>query len=227
MGTLKRTTSVTQTSAPSKKRRVGFKKRRVPINLQLQPELKYNQSLQNQQSITAGTVFTIAPTQIAQGDDYNMRSGMKISPEWIRLRMTIGGDPAAPTNLAEFRRIIFIDWGCNGAVPALGEVLLSTDAKSIKNYSFKDRFTIVRDDYFNVLAFANSTNQPWCEDTYVSMAKYFRNRKKYCGYQGTGSSVGSQGPGQIFVFILSDTSITGGTGNNGLSFSCVCGYFDS
>lgn len=209
-----------------KKSKTFRKKKSVPVMSVLQPELKYSLVTQNQQSMTAGTVFTIAPTQIAQGDDFNMRSGMKISPEWLRLHAVIGPDIATGTAI-EVRRLIFIDWGTNGAVPAAGEVLQSVDPKSVKNYSFAERFKILKDDYQVIWAVTASGYQPYVEDTYISLSPHFRNQHKRCSYQGTGSSVTSQGPGQIYIMYLTDTSITGGAGNIGLSYSASVGYFDA
>lgn len=195
----------------------------------LPPELKFSQLLNNGQSLST-TWNLINTTGMAQGDDIGQRNGQRITPEGLWLRACVGADPTVGLSAAyaELRRIIFIDWGCTGAVPAQGDVFLNnSDPKSVKNYQNSQRFQIVKDDYMLIVATtAAGTVTPYSEDTYVDLSKYFRRRGKITQYIGTGATATSIGGGQVFIAYITDQSITGSS-NIGLSYAACITYFDN
>lgn len=198
----------------------------------LPPELKYTVNVLNNGILTS-TWTLLNLTGIAQGDTVSNRQGSRITPEWIRMKSTVSPDLATAYGggAVELRRVVFIDRGGIGAVPAQTDVFnTATEPKSLKNYQNSQRFIILKDDYVNVMntsAAGAGTSSTFVDDLYIDLSKYFRLVKKVTSYTGTGATSADIGQGAVYIAWITDQTLGTGMNNTGLAYSASLGYFDN
>lgn len=198
----------------------------------LPPELKY--TVNNTDNAILSTTWTLLNlTGIAQGDTVSSRQGSRITPEWIRMKAMVTPEltTAYGGGTVELRRIVFIDRGGIGAVPAQTDVFnTNSNPRSLKNYQNSQRFIILKDDYVPVINSSSSgagTIQPFCDDLYVDLSKYFRRVGKVTSYTGTGATSADIGQGAVYIAWITDQTLGSGSGNTGLAYTASLGYFDN
>lgn len=99
----------------------------------------------------AGTVTDLALWGITQGNALNQRIGNNIRLKELQMRLTVNGDTGSTdTDRTRIRVLIVQDKQCNGALPAVTDVLLQANVLSLYNYNNVvgcggHRFVILKD----------------------------------------------------------------------------------
>lgn len=114
------------------------------------PEVKFIDFSSVSTSVdSAGLVFQIPLNDIPQGIDGSDRIGQSVSIKNCGYRVNI--DQAITGALPSTVRIMLIwDKQPNGAVPAVTDVLQTANFNSFLNTSYRERFTVLRNDYISL-----------------------------------------------------------------------------
>lgn len=100
-------------------------------------------------STTVSTTPTIVSfNNIAQGVDYNNRVGNSIKVENMLMRQLITTDTLQQA--VTFRHMIIVDNESDGALPVITDVLESSSVLSPMNHNNGKRFTVLRDDLYDI-----------------------------------------------------------------------------
>jgi hypothetical protein len=146
------------------------------------------------------TGFIQPLTLIAQGTDYlNERVGDSIKLQRIEFKMKLLMDAASTGTVV--RVILFRDlFQTGGGTPAPADLLEDVGSTysplSPLNYLLRDRFGIVSD---NLVDLSSSGNQ--CATLVVDTA-----HEGHVKFVGTTNTTASAGPGQIYLYLVSDES---------------------
>jgi len=125
---------------------------------------------------------------VATGTDYNTRVGREITMKSLYFRYQF-----ASTVNAFLRFMIVYDKQCNGAAPAILDILSAVTFTSPNNLNNKDRFVTIMD---KTVAFDTA------RQLYMFQKKY-RKLNTTTQYSNTGATVGSIGTGSVYLIIFS------------------------
>jgi hypothetical protein len=187
------------------------------------------------QSITFGDATT-ANFQLLNGmlmgSGFWNRIGQRVSLKSIQMNMEFqwtGSGPAANNSIA-YRIILFYDAQSNKTMPAVSDLLLSTlynsttatNSQSMINLNNRDRFLIIKDWRFSILAWPTVAQQAssamWIS-SYLSTQNHLPTTKKWyiklngleTIYNNSTGAIGDINTGALALMILSDVS--GANGN--------------
>ncbi len=128
-----------------KRRELNRLRRDVNV-LKSNVDLKFN-DIANNDSVVATTGIVILAFTIADGNTQSQKDGLKITIKSIRIRYQLKL-PATSTiaDGTDICRILLVkDKQCNGALPAVSDILAGTDIQNHKNLENSKRFTILSD----------------------------------------------------------------------------------
>jgi hypothetical protein len=148
-------------------------------------------------STTFNQTGAVTPiSQIAQGLNFTDRVGDSIRLQRVQVKFRLFKNTGATQSLLRF--IIFRDNDCQGATPAIGDVLQTTGSAlaplSMLDFLNRRRFAILRD----CLITLNNTG----ENTYVE--SFDVPHHGHVLYLGTAADAASQGKGSLFCAYVSD-----------------------
>lgn len=177
-------------------------------NILALPETKVTSSYADTGAYTAATANSHIMPLIAAGDGADQREGMRVFPQWLRIRNRVTYTTGNAPQGGVFRRIVWIDWGFNGAAISPLEGGMAGALTAISNL-YKNRVKILRDDLVAV-----SPTEPLAMDTFIDLKPYYSvPGKNYIQYTGTGS--GDINTGAVFIwYIFSNNVADGGFGYN-------------
>lgn len=159
-----------------------------------------------------GTVTPVS--QIVQGLDFTNRVGDSIKLQYVQFHYRIFKNPTATQTVV--RIILFRDNDCQGATPAIGDLLQATGT-AVAPLTFRDflnrkRFAILHDK----LSTVNSTG----ESTFT--VSFETAHEGHILFLGTAANAASQGKGSMFVAVVSDESLNTPT----IAFQCRLVFTD-
>lgn len=160
---------------------------------------------------TTGSVTTLSTTPqiillngVATGTDYNTRVGREITMSSLYFRFQF-----ASTVNAFLRFMIVYDKQCNGAAPAITDILSAITFVSANNLNNKDRFVTIMD---KTVAFDTA------RQLYMFQKKY-RKLNTVTQFTGTGATVGSIGTGSVYLIVFSQNDTPSFAFNSRIRFS--------
>ncbi len=104
-------------------------------------DLNFNPQLASQ----AGSIFSLSLMSV--GDNYNQRDGLSIRPLQFEVNFSqVWDTTTVASQNGMFRLIIFRDFNCLGASPAVGDLLDTTTVDGLYNHLASDRFQILFDE---------------------------------------------------------------------------------
>lgn len=136
-----------------------------------------------------GVVFI---TGITQGTAATERTGVSIKAVSHLMRFDVQLNPNATSSM--FRILVFIDDSCNGANPAVTDVLNAASYLSPLNINNGKRFRVVWDKLVRLSTNGNA----------IVGKKVFKKLNHHIRYNGTGSTVTSAKEGNMFCLVISD-----------------------
>lgn len=170
-------------------------------NLLALPETKVANFYSTTDTAVADIVYGHNPCTIAAGDAAEQREGMRIFPQWLRLRNLFSYTSGNAPNGGAVRRIVFIDWGFNGTGISILDAVGVTNG--ISNL-LKSRIKIVRDDLFAV-----SNSDPVVDDTFIDLKPYYSQiGKNYVQYDGTNAT--DYRAGNITIWYIFSNAVAAG-----------------
>lgn len=151
---------------------------------------------------TAGTVTLL--NGIAQGDDFNNRTGRKITMKSIYIRGFVApADDSSGPNLA--RLIVFYDSQSNGTTPTITQVLTASSSVSHLNLDNRDRFKILHDSQYVQGHIDNTATQSFAQSpgphpikVYIRIPKAYQNTT----YNNTGATAGVVATGGLWMLTI-------------------------
>jgi hypothetical protein len=166
------------------------------------------------------------------GSGFWNRIGQRVSLKSIQMQMQFqwtGSGPSS-TNSIGYRIILFYDAQSNKAMPAVSDLLLSTlynsttatNSQSMINLNNRDRFLIIKDWRFSILAWPTVASQATASNyasNYLSTQNHLPTMKKWyiklngleTIYNNSTGGIGDINTGTLALMILSDYS--GANGN--------------
>jgi len=162
---------------------------------------------------TSGTVTDLSLWGIQLGTAVNQRVGNNIKLEELQLRFQATGDTTAgDLDPACTRVLIVVDHQCNGALPAVTDVLLQASVISHYNYNnvrgcgagSGSRFQILKDDVitFNPMPYYNGTS------SLAAGMSYFRSWKfkklPFIQYDANAGAITDLCSKNVFMLTVSD-----------------------
>lgn len=140
-----------------------FKKRKLTIPRQLSlyygryagknAELKFFEDTQDVSNLaTAGVIAYISLNRIPQGVTETTRVGRKCVIKRINLRGTVSlpSQTAIVNATNTYRVIVYLDKQANGDTATVTDILETADEKAFNNLSNSQRFTVLKDWYFQL-----------------------------------------------------------------------------
>lgn len=184
---------------PSKGRQRTFRRRPNALSLAKRNraeilrgrEMHYNESaIQTETTATAGEIFYVSG--VAVGDQVDDRTGNKISNKEHIVNIWFEGDIASRM----VRLILFRDMQCQGALPAVTDVLSAANIHSQLNWANRARFSILRDRYVMLPATLNDYESH-------KMVKFRTKRPMNIEYITDAEAVTGAGKGNVFLLVIS------------------------
>lgn len=155
-------------------------------------------------AVTAGTPSVSLLSGIAEGDDYNQRSGRKAKLLSVRVRGTLL--PAAATG--SVRIILVLDKSPNGSTPAAADILRTgTNVADPINADNSDRFVILGDDLISSKNYNAAAAGMREYDRYVSL------KGVLASFQNTGATASGPTSNALYLYINCDGTATTVTPN--------------
>lgn len=154
-------------------------------------EAKFIDNVNSTVATDSGAVFPL--TLLGQGDTDENRNGNSILLKDLILRGRVVINSNSTTGTAHCRRIIFVDTACQGATPAVTDVLDTATPLSPLNMNNSKRFVILHDENISVMTGGRQ---------FVLQKKYLK-LPFHVKYIGTGSTVASQGLNGVFMLEIS------------------------
>lgn len=139
-------------------------------------------------------------TGIAQGDQSVQREGLKINLVSIQARISCQSNPVQQ-GYQPVRFILFIDRNCNGANPAITEVLESNQYNSLTAHEWRNRFHILMD---KTIATNNQTENDSRGICFKYYKRFPRGRKVF--YKGTAAPIANAASNQLFLLLIGDNA---------------------
>ncbi len=147
-------------------------------------------------SATVGLCYYVSGTPL--GDDAEEdRTGNKVTSKWYRCRVWFNGDIAS----RRVRVIMFRDMNCQGAVPAVTDVLEAAQLESGYNWNNRARFSILSDKQISL------PSQIADVEAYKHI-QYKTTRSMKLEYISAAEAVTGAGKGAIFMLIISSVNGT-------------------
>lgn len=186
----------------------GFWKLKKLINVEVK---NFDVAVTSLSVPSAGTIVQF--TGIAEGDEYNQRTGRSIKASSFLLKCDLAINASATSSA--FRQLIFIDTMTNGAAPAVTDVLSAASYLAEMNINGVQphRFRILSDKTFTL------SNQGTQSRTF---SKYHKLRH-HINWYGTGGGTTNMGPGQVFVLWIGSEA----TNTPTLNYSARFRYVDN
>jgi len=129
------------------------------INTGMRPEKKYIDTIFTGTFDTTGEVLDATGLNlIAQGDTATTRDGRECWIKSIHIRGEIYCAAATGVSSSIIRLLLILDTQCNGAYPAVLDVLSSNGTKSFNNLDNSKRFKTLKDWHFAVNTPTLTTN---------------------------------------------------------------------
>lgn len=202
MPRVKRTRESSTAARAYKKAKYGAVVRRSAMYRQLaMPETKVANFYSTTDTAVADIVYGHVPCAISAGDGADQREGMRIFPQWLRLRNLFSYTTGNAPNGGCVRRIVWIDWGYNGTGISILDAIGTTNG--ISNL-FKSRVTIVRDDLFSC-----SNSEPVADDKWIDLRPYYKEKgRQYIQY--TGNTATDYNAGMLNVWYIFSNAVAAG-----------------
>ncbi len=147
-------------------------------------------------SSAVGAVYYVSGTP--QGDDAEEdRTGLSVSSNMYRVKVWFNADLAS----RRVRVIVVRDMQCQGAMPAVTDVLELAQIESGYNWNNRDRFSVLSDKNIHLPSNAGDVEA-------YKMIQYVTRRNMKINYIEAGNAVGQAGKGAIFLLIISSVNGT-------------------
>lgn len=187
-------------SRPHRRRRKGIPRIMKRLN---RLERGYGKELKTHDISYSATVTNSAVigmlTNIAQGDTSITREGLKIDPKYLSIKAFFNTDASA-TVTSFVRLIIFQDREQHGTVPAVTELLESSDYASFYEHDTKPRFKILLDKVVSPALVAAGRDRTAIYKS-IKFGKYAKIH-----YSGTTNLQASQGKNNIYYCTISSST---------------------
>lgn len=144
--------------------------------------------------VAAGTVRPV--TLIAEGDDYNNRSGRSIRTVAVESRFRAYLDPTVALK-DSVRVILFVDLENAGATPAVTDVLSAAQPNSPFQVDNLERFVVLKDEYFTVETYTKQAHP-------IVVKMPLDIHIKFRGATGVAASMAE---GAIFWLVISTSAV--------------------
>ena len=170
---------------------------------QLYKDVRYLKSLVNvekkfrdlNQDINVTNTATVIPVSLMpQGDDWDQRNGRRVKAYsfWLQAQVTI--DPSATKT--NFRIVVFIDKNPDGESVTSAELFqVSNDLQSpLNKANAGSRFKILCNRFIDLSINGVETRT----------IKIWRKLNHHVNYLGTGETNGDMGPGNMYMYVISN-----------------------
>jgi hypothetical protein len=181
----------------AKRTATGLNEIRKLINIELKPLDTFAQASMSQ----SGTVNSLS--SVAQGDDYNLRTGDSIRVVKFEIVGSVFRAVASTAN-DTVRILVVRDLQNAGAYPAASAILESVGTatapysayNALNGVNFNNRFTIVYDE----LVCLDASHQ-------VRNVSYSTTHPCHVKYRGTANTIGSAGQGAYLLVLVTNASV--------------------
>jgi hypothetical protein len=166
---------------------------------------------------TAGAVVTTTATivnltNIAQGNDYNNRSGDSILGQALEFRARVTGNSAGP--MQNLRLLVVVDRENHGVDPVIGDVLQGATSPFLAPMlaTAANRFEVLFDEYVvltNAVGLAaTGTSTDYVPDTII-LRPLIRKWNKHIKYTSSAGADASNWENAIFLMAISSSASNG------------------
>lgn len=196
-GTLKES-FVMPKGRPNRMRRSYLNRRLSRIERKLKAaEMKTKDTSVSTAVTTIGSVQCL--NLIAQGDESVQREGLKINAVklWGFLRYNNNKDDSVSGG-QHIRTIIFMDRDCNGALPAVSDVLESASAVALPKHENRNRFKILYDRNVHMIERVSGLTSYYYRKIFIRFPK--KGQTIY--YDGTTAAIASNTRNALFVLFI-------------------------
>jgi len=156
-------------------------------------------------SATAGSIQADF-NGLAQGSAAGQRVGNRVNLTNFNLHAECAAGTKIRNEASTHRIILFIDKQCNGAAPAVTDILQTASVYSFRNMYTLDRFVILKDKLFTLNANApgSSATTLQLENSRVIKMSWKGNLPIF--YSGIGSGVGNISSNNVGLLYICDTA---------------------
>lgn len=151
---------------------------------------------------TAGSLTLL--NGVAQGVAFTERVGRVMHMTSILLRLFITPDTTTSSQSGDFvRAMIVYDSQSNSAAPAIADILSTASFSAPNNLNNRERFLILRDQFFPLTPTNYSAGDIVAGDPEVDCLEIAMNLGLDTVFSGTGSTIASIQTGSLFLLLIS------------------------
>lgn len=162
-------------------------------------ELKYA-GLARASYTTASSITLV--NGVAQGDDNTTREGRQVTFKSVHVTGFVYPSGAGGQSPQRARILLVWDNACNGAAPAITDIMTTSDPVSLPVVDNANRFTVLRDWHEGLAPISSVATQSYAGGTCVHDVDLFVPLDAVTQFIGTGATIASIQNGAIWLLVL-------------------------